>query len=1074
MLLHHCVRSGRSTRTVLAFWTDRYQSKRADNDAQATMIYRFQDFELDEGRLELRRAGVDIAIQARVLRALLYLVRHRDRVVPKDELCDAVWQDIVVSDAALAQVIMHARKALGDEGEQQTLLKTVRGRGFRFVADVSVVTATRVEAAGAQALPPQHSLVGRATELQSLLAFADAALHGRGACVLIGGAPGIGKTSLVEAFASELSARGIDVTWGKAWEDGGAPPFWPFIQVLRALVERHGLALLERLGGASWPELAGLLAEALDGAEPAGPRVPAGESAKNRFRLFDAMSRLLRALCAGHAPHAPLRPQLIVLEDLHACDEASLSLLRYLSRELSGSALLIAGTFRDLALGQLPALRALVDALPPGQRLQVSALQPHDSAQLLARSLSEPPSQRLAAVVHELSEGNPLCIAELARHITQGKLPELTQATSLDAAVPERISQAVRLQLSGLPSETAEALACASALGRSFSQPLLARLVQVSELELLERLAPALSCGILRSGVAAAELCFAHGLVRNAVYAELSSHRRAQLHQHIAELLEARADPALMPVFELAHHYHLAACSGGRRKAIEFAVRAAEHAGEMRAFETAAELQERAFALSALEGVASLDLLGRAFCTGGACYMAGQLAQAVLYFDRAAEIARKLKAHDAVAQAVGASCFVLRGTIMFDRARHHQIRDALRALPEGDSAIKAMLHAVGTLGETDALPQRRAAAQEGVAIARRLGEPIVIAQALSCGHHVLWGSAHPNELLEIANELLAVARALGDSEILLDSLLWRISDSFELGDCATLELDCSEYLTLLDGHHSGWHRYMAAILQCMQVSCCGGFDEADALSLRAAELGERQREPSARSFYAVRRLFRWLDGRVESSEGCELDPPVDLPAAYHGLWVLAWLRCGRERQARAALRAARARGFENIPYTPLRRPTLAVYALCACELDDIDSAAELYQALLEYDGLHIVLQPGVYLGPSAYFLGVLAAKLDRASTAAQHFESALRAAEGMRSRTGLWRVQQAYARMLIQLARRGAPADTMLGPQARAEQLLTQARSITEELDCEPWHKQTLELVRELQRLPPRLTQVAG
>ncbi|HTU60148.1 MAG TPA: transcriptional regulator, partial [Polyangiales bacterium] len=133
------------------------------------MIYRFQDFELDEARLELRRAGADVAIQARVLRALLYLVRHRDRVVLKDELCDAVWQDIVVSDAALAQVIMHVRKALGDEGEQQTLLKTVRGRGFRFIAEVSVITSGPVEAASVRTQPPQHTLIGRAHELQTLL-----------------------------------------------------------------------------------------------------------------------------------------------------------------------------------------------------------------------------------------------------------------------------------------------------------------------------------------------------------------------------------------------------------------------------------------------------------------------------------------------------------------------------------------------------------------------------------------------------------------------------------------------------------------------------------------------------------------------------------------------------------------------------------------------------------------------------------------------------------------------------------------------------------------------------------------
>lgn len=116
----------------------------------------------------------------------------------------------------------------------------------------------------------------------------------------------------------------------------------------------------------------------------------------------------------------------------------------------------------------------------------------------------------------------------------------------------------------------------------------------------------------------------------------------------------------------------------------------------------------------------------------------------------------------------------------------------------------------------------------------------------------------------------------------------------------------------------------------------------------------------------------------------------------------------------------------------------------------------------------------MYLGPTAYFLGELAAKLDRPNSAAQHFEAALHMCRTMCSRTGAWRVQQSYARMLIQLARRGAALDGPLGPQARAEQLLTQARQLTEDLSCEPWHKQTLDLMRELQRLPPRLAQAAG
>ncbi|HET8937285.1 MAG TPA: hypothetical protein VFN67_27775 [Polyangiales bacterium] len=681
--------------------------------------------------------------------------------------------------------------------------------------------------------------------------------------------------------------------------------------------------------------------------------------------------------------------------------------------------------------------------------------------------------------MHELSGGNPLCIAELARQIGQGNLPLLSQTSSLENAVPERISQAVRLQLSALPEYTTLALQCAAAIGRHFQQPLLAQLLELSELQLLEQLAPALECGILRASSAApSELSFAHALVRNAVYAELASYRRAQLHRHIAEALEQRADPALLPLHELAHHYHLAAASGSRRKAIEYAERAAVHAGEMRAFETAAELHERAFALSNLELVPFSEMLLRAFGAGAACYAAGQLEKSVHYYDCAADIARQNQSHIAVAEAVGAACFVLRGTIMFDRARHRQLKDALRALPEGDSGIKAMLLAASTLGEhsAGALLQRRAAARAGIAMARRLAEPSVLAQGLSTSHHALWGGAHPTELLEIANELVELAGSIGDNELLLDALLWRVSDSLELGLAESVERDCAEYLTLLDGHHSGWHRYMGAILQYVQVMCCGDLAGSDQLSKRAAELGVRQHEPSALSFLAVRSLFRWLDGYADSCGTFVQDPPRDLPSEYHAFWVLAWARSGRERQARAALATARARGFASLPLNPLRRPALAIYGLCASELGELECAAELYTLLLEHDGLHLVLQPGAYLGPCAYFLGMIAAKLERPKAAAEHFEAALRECQAMRSRTSLWKAQLSYARLLIALARRGAshPLENARSPQLHAEQLLIHAASLSEELNCEPWQHQTAALREELQHLAPRLTQVAG
>jgi DNA-binding winged helix-turn-helix (wHTH) protein/tetratricopeptide (TPR) repeat protein len=893
----------------LAFWALRYQT----NIVQAPMIYRFQDFELDEARLELRRGGVDVAIQARVLRALIYLVKHRDRVVSKDELCDAVWQDLVVSDAALAQVVMHARKALGDEGEQQTLLKTVRGRGFRFIAEARETTPAAES--GSTPQPPAHTLVGREPELQTLHGLIAAAQTGRGLCALISGDPGIGKTALVEALAAVAHAHAFEVAWGKAWEDGGAPPFWPFIQVLRALVERHGLEHLQRASGARWNELAALVAD------PAAAPMSA-DSANNRFRLFDAMQQLLRALSLGP------RPQLVVLEDLHGCDEASLSMLRYLSRELSGARLLLVGTFRELALSQQPALRGLVDSVPANQRIQLPALAARDCDLLLAKSLGEAPSQRLAAAVYELSGGNPLCIAELGRQVVQGNLPFplLTQAS----AVPERVAHAVRMQLSAMPSPAVDALLCASALGRSFAQPLLAQLLQLTELQLLERLAPALACGLLQAaGNAGVELSFAHALMRGAVYAELPSHRRAQLHLQIAQLLEQRGEP--LPLHELAHHYHLAASSGGRKQAIDFALRASEHAFAMRAFEMAAELQERAFALSELGGANVDELLERAFYAGAICYAAGQLQRAVFYFDRAAEIARQQKAHVATAEAVGAASLVMRGTLLFDRPRQLRLREALLALPEGDSPIKAMLLPASTLCEHsgDALLQRRAAVATAIAMARRLNDRAVLSRTLSVCHHALWGVAHPRELTALTTEQVEVARGACDSELLLDALVWRMSDSIELGDDEALAAASGEYLALLDGHHSGWHRYMAAILQCVQLTCYGELDRAEALSLRALEIGKQQQEPSAHTLVRTRdrqrptadlpaRRPRRSPGGAAPGRAADSGIPADLarPPRQRTLGVCGRAQLGpaRRRRGRLALtpRTVRCSGWRHI------------------------------------------------------------------------------------------------------------------------------------------------------------------
>jgi len=166
-----------------------------------------------------------------------------------------------------------------------------------------------------------------------------------------------------------------------------------------------------------------------------------------------------------------------------------------------------------------------------------------------------------------------------------------------------------------------------------------------------------------------------------------------------------------------------------------------------------------------------------------------------------------------------------------------------------------------------------------------------------------------------------------------------------------------------------------------------------------------------------------------------------------------------------------------MPLDPLRRPSLAVYGLCAVELGEREHAQELYALLRADDGAHAFLQPGVYLGPVSYFLARMAASLDRPSLAAQHFEAALEACQKMRSCGSMWNTQTQYARMLIDAARSGGEVDlhgATLAPQLRAAELLHSAALLSDELGCAPWQRQTQALTSELQALPTRLAQVAG
>src|SRR5215467_14873493 len=191
---------------------------------------------------------------------------------------------------------------------------------------------------------PGRTFVGRKPELAALRAGLDRAIRGRGGVFLVAGEPGIGKSELADRLGIEAAARGGDVLWGRSWEGEGAPPYWPWAQIIRARVGNRERAALESLFGAATPYMAQLVPE-LRERLPGIAAPPSLDSEQARFRLFDAITTFLK-----HA--AETRPLVLILDDIHWADKPSLLLLRFLTREIAASHLLVVATYRDVEVSR--------------------------------------------------------------------------------------------------------------------------------------------------------------------------------------------------------------------------------------------------------------------------------------------------------------------------------------------------------------------------------------------------------------------------------------------------------------------------------------------------------------------------------------------------------------------------------------------------------------------------------------------------------------------------------------------------------------------------------------------------
>ena len=906
------------------------------------------------------------------------------------------------------------------------------------VAKTPATAGRAVEASGS-------SFVGRERELGELVAGLDDAFAGSGRLFLLVGEPGIGKSRLGEELIAHARERGARVLVGRCWEAGGAPAYWPWMQSLRPYIRdadadslrsqlHEGAGDVARL----FPELRDLLADL--------PPAPTGESEGARFRLFDHMTAFLRNVAAE-------RPLVLVLDDLHAADEPSLLLLRFVARELGESRLLIVGSFRDLDPTLAEPLATTLTELtrePVTRTLALTGLDEADVARFIELATPDGSAAELSATVHAETEGNPLFVGEIVRLLAAER--RLGEPATRPLAIPQSVREVIGRRLRHLSDECNRLLSLASVLGREFD---LEALAGVSGLE-LDPLLELLDEGIDARVVAEVpgsigRMRFAHSLVRDAAYHGLTRSRRVQLHRRCGETLEALYAPDLDPhLAELAHHFFESGAGGDSQKAVDYARRAGSQAVAVLAHEEAVRLYE--MAIEMLESDSSAPARVRAevlLALADAQGRAGDGAGAKSTFLQAAELSRSADQPDLFARAAVA----YGGRFVWHRAVSDDqlvplLEDALAALGEADSALRVQLlsRLAAALRGEPSRKRRERIFEQAIQCARRIGDPATLAYALSAAEAALHGPDNAQGRLAEGAEIVSLATETGDQERLFDGHEHSFWAAWQLGDPDRRARELASMTRVAEELRQPAQHWMLAAAQTTLAVSLGRFEEAAELIPRAAAIGERVVGWSA---VATRKLQLFLlrreQGRLEGFEQEVRDHAHEFPSPLVHQAVLAdvYARLGHADRAGALLNELTSRDLPDWHVDEEWLVSLCMLADTCAILGDTETAAQLYELLRPYGSVNAVAVPELALGSAAGTLGMLATLLSRFDDAERHFEQALQMNERMGARPWVAHTQEDQARMLL---RRNAHGD-----RERAESLLSQARATYDELGM--WYR---------------------
>jgi tetratricopeptide (TPR) repeat protein len=861
-------------------------------------------------------------------------------------------------------------------------------------------------------LSTPKTFIGRRSELAELTSGLDDARRGQGGLCLISGEAGIGKTRLAEEFADHARQRGALVVWGRCWETDVAPPYWPWALALRGLFNQ--VPSLSEKAPARRTLLSGVV-PGLDDVSRVDRFGTPDAQAGSPFALYEAITSVLRDGAAD-------RPLALIFDDLHAADRASALLLQFALRDLRDAPVFIAATYRPGDVKRSPALAIELGNLVHDARSL--PLAPFVASEIgeLVDALGGEPEPGLVDRLYATTDGNPFFVTEIIRTLaTQGPRHDTSRVAGDAASIPESVRATVLQRVDATSDACRRLLNAGAVLGREFDELIAARAIGLTPEERGVALDEATAGSLIDAlSEEASRFRFSHALVRDVIYEDLSPAQRVIHHRRVAETIESlHAGDIDEHLDELAHHYFQTATAGGAEEAVAFSIRAGDRAMSLPAPEDAVVHYERALqALDACEPddrrrCAILIALSKAYRLASEAPKANDCAR------RAAKIARRIGDANLWSEAV----LVETREVWFgvvDEDLIAQLEALSEALGEQDSPEKA--HVLAGLAQNLQWSDDRERAEElgncAVEMARRCGDPSIVATALVQKHEAVWGPQSASERLNDMRELLLCARETGSKRYVLyahTGLLW---SHLELGHADELDRALETLQTFAKRYGYRSHLFQAALVRAMRTLHRGRLVDAEQQINDALTTGEWAREPEAARNWSIQiAVLRREQGRLGELEPAFREYAERYPRvpAWRCALALAAFELGRMDDARAELDRIAADGFAQLQPDVTYTLALAMLAEVCHALGDADRARAIYDRLLPYDGRLVVIGYGhACYGAVAMSLGLAAATMSRLDDAERHFIDAIDLDVRMGARPSAARSQRELAAVLIE------------------------------------------------------------